>query len=337
MSTPSTLTAQILIDYARVFSWTTPAIGVSGYSQEPAVSFLDDIVKKILAKSNPWKWNEAKAPLFYTQPYQQDYPTNIPQGNMGWLSACTMIDINDQSSQPIPQAYINCVARLQPSSSVGYPTKICWITNSMAITGQSSGVQWPGPNTTYVNPLVSAGGGPSNNPITAITDRNGNIQVVNTYGTTGNTEPTWPVAGATVGTITNDGTMSWILMDPNGIAFRVDQLGTFNSEVMQINCNYQLKPPNIVTLKQTISPIPDDLSYLVKQGFLAYCYKQVDNNKFKEEFGQWLEDIQAAMESSDREYQEYGMAPAQSLQGQGGSSTGGYGYPGWVGWSNDGN
>src|SRR5277367_6088434 len=183
MSQPSNLNAQQLIDYARVFSWTTPIVGVSGYSTEPAVSFLDDIVKKILAKSNPWKWNEIKAPIFYTQPYQQDYPTSISQSVMGWLSACTMVDVNDAiTEQPPIQPPVNCVARLQPSSALGNPSKICWITNAMAITGQTSGpfagLQWPGPGIQYINPLTSQGGGPSNNPNTAITDLNGNIQVV---------------------------------------------------------------------------------------------------------------------------------------------------------------
>ena len=337
MSIPSTLTAQQLVDYARSFSWTTPALGVSGYSEEPAVSFLDDIIKKILAKSNPWKWNEAKVPLFYTQPYQQDFPTSVAQGVMGWLSACTMKDINNTTAQPPIQPPVNCVARLQPTSICGNPSKICWITNSMAITGQQNGTQWPGPQIPYVNPLVSAGGGPSNNPNTAITDLNGNIQVVTTYGVTGAAQPSWPAANAAPGTTTADGSVVWTLIDPNGVAFRLDKMATFNSIVWQINATYQLKPPNITSLGQTISPIPDDLSYLVKQGFLAYCYKQVDNNKFKEEYAQWIEDIQSAMESSDREYQEYGFAPTQGLQGNSSAGTGSYGYPGWSGWQSDGN
>lgn len=331
MSQPSNLTARELIDYARTFPWTTPAIGVSGYSQEPAVSFLDDVVKKILAKSNPWKWNETKAPVFYTFPYQQDYPTSISQSVMGWLSACTMIDINNATSQPPIQPPVNCVARLQPTSVCGNPSKICWITNATAITGV-----WPGPNTAFVNPLVSAGGGPSNNSPTAITDPNGNIEVVTTFGVTGGSIPAFPAPGATPGTTTNDGSVVWTLIDPNGITFRLDRLATFNSLVWQLNPNYQLKPPNIVNLKQTISPIPDDLSYLVKQGFLAYCYKQVDNSKFQTEFAQWMQDIQEAMESSDREYQEYGFAPTQGLAGNSSAGTGSYGYPGWSGWQSDG-
>jgi hypothetical protein len=100
---------------------------------------------------------------------------------------------------------------------------------------------------------------------------------------------------------------------------------------------YQQKPPNITSLGQTISPIPDDLSYLVKQGFLTFCYKQVDNAKFKEEFAQWMADIQEAMGASDREYQEFGFSPSEGIAtGSGGQNTGGSGYPGWPGWSSDG-
>lgn len=333
----STLTPQILVDYARLFPWTTAAIGVAGYSSEPAVSFTDDIVKKIMAKANPWKWNMIPAPPIYTQPYQQDYPTQISQNAMGWLHNCTMIDINNSSSQPPFQPPINCVQNLLPTSGQGYPSKICWLINKMAITGQ-----WPGANVSYVNPLVSAGGGPSNNPLTAITDINGNIQVVSTYGVTGNTMPTWPAADASPGTVTQDGPVDtgvqWTLIDPNGVTFRLDRLATFNSQVWQILPIYQHKPPNIVALKQTVAPIPDDLSYLVKQGFLAYCYKQVDSNKFKDEFAQWMQDIQEAMGASDREYQEFGFAPSQGITGTGGGvGTGGYDYPGWSGWSSDGN
>lgn len=331
MSTPSTLNAQQLLDYGRLFKWTTPVLGVAGYSQEPAVSFLDDVVKKILNKANPWKWNQTVAPVFYTQPFQQDYPTQISQSVLGWIEACTMIDINNLTSEPPVQPPVKAVARLQPTSKCGYPTKISWVINSSAITGS-----WPGSGIPYISPLVSQGGGPNSNPLTAITDPNGNIQVVTTYGVTG-PGPTWPAALSSPGTITNDGTVQWTLIDPNGIAWRLDSLATFNSNVWQMNPVYQNKPPNITSLKQTISPIPDDLSYLVKQGFLAYCRKQVDDKMFQSEFMQWMQDVQEALGASDREDQEYGFAPSQGLANPGmGGGTGSYGFPGWIGWTSDG-
>lgn len=325
----STLDGQMVLDYAKTFAWTTPVLSKVGFGGEPAVSFLDDVVKKIMAKANPWKWNMFPAPTFYTQPYQQDYPTSISQNIFGWGQNCTMIDINNANSQATAQPPIWFCQNLLPTSSVGNPSKICWLPNDLAIKGI-----WPGANTVYQSPLKVNGGGPGNNPITAILDNNGNIQVVTTYGVTGSSQPTWPGAGAQAGTITTDGTVVWTVQDPNGIAFRLDRIATFGSQVWQMNPIYQQKPPNITKLNQNFSPIPDDLSYLVKQGFLAYCYQQIDSAKFREQFEQWMLDINTAMAGSDREPQEFGFYPAQPIQS--GGQTGQYGYPGWPGWQSDG-
>lgn len=324
----STLTVQALVDYARTFPWTTPVVGIAGYNDQPAVSFADDIVKKIMAKTNPWKWNAAPFQGVQTQPYQQDYPTSVSQNDLGWLQSAILVDINS-TAKPQPKLPMNAVSNLLPTMATGRPQKVSWITNYMAQTGS-----WPGAYVCYRDPLVSNGGGPGNNPFTAITDSNGNIQLVTSYGITSGSQPDWPPTGAASGTTTQDGSVTWTVQDPAGVALRLDALATNQSQVWQVNALYQRKPPNILTLGQTLSPIPDDLSYLVKQGFLAYCYKQVDNSKFQVEFAQWLADIQEAMGSSDREYQEFGFYPAQPVQGGGDSgSGGGYGYPGWPGWS----
>ena len=331
----STLTTQQLIDYARLFPWTKPAVGLAGYSKEPALSFADDVVKKILAKSNPWKWNAAKFPAINTQPYQQDYPTNVSQNTLGWLQAAVMIDINSNQNPPVMPP-LTVVQNLLPTFIANAPQKVSWVVNKLAQTATwgGGGPSDPGPNTVYQDPIVLHGGGPGSNPLTSVTDPNGNIQVVTTYGVTGSAQPAWPSAGAQSGTTTQDGSVVWTVVDPNGVALRLDALATNNSLVWQIRVIYQVKPPNITALGQTLFPIPDDLSYLVKQGFLAYCYKQSDSAKFAQEYAQWLEDIQVAMGASDREYQEFGFYPAQPLQGGTTDSTSGlWSYPGWPGWS----
>ena len=330
---PSSFSVQNLIDYARTFDFTVPTVGLAGYSDEPSLSFSNDIMQKILAKDNPWKWNSYVAPIFYSQPYQQDYPTSISANTMGWLESATFTDINNPQGTPQfhVQPILQCVARLQPTYQLGVPTQICWIMNRNAQTGA-----WPGASIVYQNPLVSAGGGPGANPLTAITDTNGNIQVVTTYGTTGTVQPSWPAANAAAGTVTNDGTAQWTVQDPNGIAFRLDAMATYGSNVWQFNVTYQERAPLITTLTQTFAPIPDDLQYLIKQGFLAFCYKKSDRKTFQVEYAQWLEDIQQALEQTDRETQSFGFYPSDALQRSGGGSgsgVGGYGYPGWQGWS----
>lgn len=326
----STITPQLLIDYVRTFE-TIPTVGLAGYSDEPALSFANDIIQKVMNPNNPWKWNSYVFAPFYTQPYQQDYPTSVSQNTLGWLEDATMIGINN-NSLPLPQPPIRCVARLLATSATGDPSEICWIPNRKAILGV-----WPGANTLYQSPLTVAGtvSGPGSNPLTAILDTNNNIQVVTTYGTTGASVPTWPGASASAGMVTNDGTVKWTVQDPNGVALRLNFLATFGSYVWQINPVYQQKPPLITSLGQTFSPIPDDLGYLLKQGFLTYCYKHTDKKTFQVEFAQWLADIKEAMGASDREPQEFGIYPSEPVTGSGG--LGAYSYPGWPGWTNMGN
>lgn len=327
----STINTQLLINYVRaVYEKSTATVGLAGYDDEPALSFAQDIVQKIMNPNNPWKWNSYPFPPFYTQPLQQDYPTSVSQNSLGWLENCTMIGINDTGSQPLPQPPVRAVARLLPTSLTGDPGQICWIPNRNAITGQ-----WPGAGAVYITPVAALGGGPGNNPLTAITDTNGNIQVVTQYGTTGGSQPVWPSAGASAGTVTNDGTVKWTVQDPNGVALRLDALATYGSFVWQLIPFYQQKPPLITTLNQTFDPIPDDLQYLIKQGFLAWCYKKGDPKNFASEYMQWKEDIQEAMGASDREPQEFGIYPSQGIA-TGGNIGAGYSYPGWPGWTNQG-
>jgi hypothetical protein len=332
---PSSVTTQSLIDYARVYDWCVPTVGLAGYSREPALSFSNLIIQKIMAVNNPWKWNSYTVPPIYTQPYQQDYPTSISANTMSWLESATYTDINNPAgtSTFFFQPPLQCVARLLPTSVLGVPTEASWLMNRNAQTGT-----WPGNNVTFQNPLVTQGGGPGSNPLTAITDPNGNIQVVTAYGTTvASGTPTWPSAGAAAGTITSDGTVQWTVQDPNGIAFRLNALATYNSNVWQLNFTYQQKAPLLTSLSQTFAPVPDDLKYLIEQGFLAYCYKKSDRATFKVEYAQWLEDIQIALGQSDREPQSFGIYPADPIQGGGSSGAGSHGYPGWLGWSGGGN
>jgi hypothetical protein len=136
-------------------------MGIAGYTDQPALSYANDIINKILARSNPWKWNAAKVTPFLTQPYQQDYPTNICARDFGWLQTCVALDVNSTST---PRAILpmTCVQAMLPTFLTNRPSKLTWLYNSVCQTGS-----WPGPDTTYIDPLVANGGGPSSNRLTA--------------------------------------------------------------------------------------------------------------------------------------------------------------------------
>ena len=139
----STLTPQDLVDYARPFPWTQPVTNVAGWPDEPALSFINIIVQKICAKPNPWKWNAGVFPKFYTQPYQQDYPTSISQNVLGWLQAAVLTDINSTAPKK-PIIPLTVVQSLLPTFLTATPQKAAWIPNALAQTGSWPGASVPG-------------------------------------------------------------------------------------------------------------------------------------------------------------------------------------------------
>src|SRR5260370_6221758 len=93
----------------------------------------------------------------------------------------------------------------------GRVAKICWLPNDQlqyGVWGQAqsasvSGLNNPGPNVAYTNPLGATQ--TPDNPTTQIIDTNGNLQILTRYGTCGSSQPSWPVANSAACTGTTDG------------------------------------------------------------------------------------------------------------------------------------
>lgn len=326
MALPSTIQVQDLIRYARTHPWTTPVLGQAGYTDEPALSFANEILEKVLSRPLNWQWNRATMPPIWTNPFQQDYPVGLLQTQLGWMESSVLTDINNTST-PKPRAPVRVVRDLLPSSFVGVPRAVAWIPISVAQTGV-----WPGASTVYVPPLASDGGGPSQNPLTLIKDTNGNYQKVTTYGTTGTVQPTWPAAASVAGTTTTDGTVVWTVQDPYSVCLRTDCLMTSGAIVLQIDCAYQMAPNSITTLSGTFAPIPDSLRYVILQGFIALCARNAGRNDANTFLIGWEQSIVEALQGGKREPQEFGFSPASSLQGGSPTPVVPYGaYPLWWG------
>jgi hypothetical protein len=121
------------------------------------------------------------------------------------------------------------------------------------------------------------------------------------------------VAGATF----TDGSVTWTVVDPNGVTFRLDAMATNSSTVYQIRVDYQQKMPSITGLAQTFAPIPDEFSWLIRKGFLTYLTKHAGKADFTQQFLEFQAAIKRAAGSSDREEQEFGFAPAEAIQSDG--------------------
>ncbi len=345
----STVTLQQVVDNALANGDTAPALSTGGFSDQPALQIANTVMSEMInggPNTQPynWKWNRFNIPSFPTISWQQDY--FIP-GLVGlaWLENCYSNEFN-LTSQPKPKLPMECRKDMLPTYvQYGWPSKICWIPAKLAQTGTwgatelatPTGQNNPGPGVVYTNPIGAVS--QPLNPITIITDPNGNLWTVTTYGTCGNTQPSWTVnptfptlqSPSTAASTVTDGTVVWTAINPNGQALRLSPIPPQQGQVWVINPIGQARFQRFTALTQTIDPIPDDWSQYFMDGFICQCYRRHPDAKvrakFNDEYKLWLTSLDAAVKQSDRELDDYGFYPGSGVMDGGG--LGGWWGPAW--------
>jgi hypothetical protein len=302
------------VDQIRAYPQVVPVLSTSP-STEPALSIANDVIQIMLSQTLPWKFNRAAATPFLTVALQQDYITSIT--DLSWVEQGWRVDINN-TANPKPIFSLEMVRDLQQVAWQQVPFQVSWIPNNLAIYGT-----WQA-NTSYPSGLGAAQTPVS--PIQQFIDANGNFLFVSVNGISGNVQPVLPASSA-AGTTVVDGTVTWKVADPSGIAFRTAPLPATSGIVWEMHPIYQKKPPIKTSLSQTISPIPDEFGYLFRQGLLAMCLKHAGNKNADREIQQWKEDLFNALRSSDRERDQTGLIPSDGLMSGGMGTYGGSGLP----------
>jgi hypothetical protein len=357
----SSIKLQQIVDDAFTLGDVAPALATGGVSDTPALSIANDVMAAIVLggpQGQPlnWKWNRINVAPFPTISYQQDYLTNTV--NLAWIESawCTNINQTAVIKEKLPLSAHRDL--LVTYWQTGYPGKICWMQNdtlqtgvwglhpfgptagkpsgeTTAVSGNLTGLQNPGAGVIYTNPVGSSPAGPVN-ATTGITDPNGNLWVVTQYGTCGNTQPTWPTnpvyptfnAPTTTATTVTDGTVVWTAVNPKGQGFRLNPIPPQTGVVWLIEPVCQARAVQFTSLSQTLDPIPDDYATYFKQGFFAQCYRRNPDSKvrakFAEEWRVWLDSLNKAVMSGQREQDDFGFFPSSSIMDSGG-------FGGWLG------
>ena len=369
----STIQLQEVVDDANTLGDVAPALATGGFSRDPALSIANDAMQAIInggpgAQPYNWKWNRYNLPVFYTNSLQQDYfiPNLV---NIGWLESGWAVDIN-QTSVP-KQSYPIEIDKdlLVMNNQGGYLGKAAWLPNSMLNTGtwgaqplgptagnpsgqttlpgpNLTGQQNPGPNVLYTNPLGQLV--TPYNATTAITDPNGNLWCLTTYGTCGSVQPTWPTSPIyptlrnpnLIATTVADGTCVWTAINPYGQGIRLSPMPPQSGVVWAIQLVGQMVAPRFFKLSQYLNPLPDTMEWAFKQFFFAECYRRNADPKVRARYPQErqnaLEALDKAVRQYDRERDDFGFY----LEDPGVMDTG-YGmnlttpsmpYGPWVGW-----
>ena len=329
----SSYTLQNLVDIARDLGDVAPVLPTGGSYELTAFACANDTMTAILAgnsKGSPFnfKFNRIPVSPFFINSWQQDYAS--ASVNIGWLESCNAYNTSSTSiPKPVRQVEVKRDVQLT-NAQTGNCAKIQWEQNSSlqyGVWGESqvdslTGLQNPGPGVVYTNPLGLTA--LPANPITQVQDSFGNLWLVTTYGTCGNTNPfltnqnplkhyptlTNPTqVAATVA----DGSVVWTAINPYGQGFRLNPMPSQTGPVWQIQPIAQMKIAKFTSLSQYIEPIPDDWFMHFQNGFFAQCYRRsVDPKvraKFKDEWAIWQKSLDLAVSQGSREQDDWGFFP----------------------------
>lgn len=325
----STLTLQEILDPLRTYPEVQPLTPVGGFTNQPALSIANDVLARMLAQPFNWKWNREYVPTFLSVSLQQDYITNVT--DMGWLEQAVRLDINN-TTNPKPFFTMESVRDLGQTSRQANPFNLSYLPNRLATMGVWTALTAYGSG--YGQAAVPA------SPIQQFIDANGNILFINSNslglslnspGYSGTTIPTTPpfgtsgavepvlAANSAAGTTVVDGTVTWTVADPDGYAIRLAPIPPFSGLCWLIAPIYQKAPPLLTSLGLTIDPVPDDLAYLFRQGFLSMLYRHSPDpgaaRKAGPAYQEWLVDLTTALRGADREREDAVVYPSESLTG----------------------
>jgi hypothetical protein len=312
----STIQLQEIVDSVSVMADIAPQANPTGYDATTCLAIGQDVMSALIAKRFNWKWNAQNAAPFLTNTWTQDYP-QLGLYDVGWVEDGLWIDINN-TQLPQPNGQVQSAKDLAWAPAKGaqyqgqYPARVAWYYNRLLIYGV-----WPGATVVYT-PLL--GTTPTaQNPTMNIRDSNGNLMILTQFGTTGATPPTSP-ANSKPGTVVDDGSCKWTIVDPFGQGWRLDILAPPTGPVYEILVKYQAKAIKFKTLQDLLDPIPDDYAHHFRTGYKAFSYAYSSDAKTRSQFEgpngmkmAWLESMAEAETQGDREPDAFMMYPATRI------------------------
>ncbi|MGH7744531.1 MAG: hypothetical protein ACREQ5_06890 [Candidatus Dormibacteria bacterium] len=342
MSGNSSTQLQQIVDFAKTLPELNPILSTGGFSDQPARSIANRVMIDMLAARFPWKWNRFKIPPVYTNSWQQDYALQT-MNNLAWFENGVIVDINSTSQPKTKYPFEANRDLAETDVQYGQPGQFSWMPNDQLIYGT-----WGGGNIgegTLSNPGASSVYGPilgttsqAANPFTQVKDPNGNLWTLQPSTafpnnltqkvTLGATQPVWP-ANPVFPTFQNpnvspstiaDGTATWQAVNPKGQGIRINPIPSQTGRVWQLRTFAQMRPPQFLTLTQTLEPIPDDFYVYFQDGFVAYCYLHSKDSKIAAKFQKfyqlWITSLQNAIMSQDRERDNTGIYPSEAIMQQ---------------------
>lgn len=337
----STVTVQSTVNLASTHIDLLPIAGVGGYSNEPALSLSNDVLQTILsstyimpngqALSLDWKWNRQEMNMFVTCPNRQDYLfAGATFFSLGGNACGAGIDLTSNNALTISVSTVTIKLLETYNGAVGDVCYILGTGSNYDSTFTQNGTNNAGfSGKTYTITAISA-------DLKTITTTVSGGTPSGTSGSAGITDFGW-LAGATMVGIQNGGPIlptrhceavrdiqpygfanipeKWCVYETSTAGvLKIRSYPVVGTTIWGVNLVYQKKAPLITTLSGTWTPIPDELSYVYRQGFLALAYRYVNSPKQEVEENKFITALRRALGADEREVPDVHLYPGEGLQ-----------------------
>jgi hypothetical protein len=322
----STIPLSKTVDYTKRFIYNAPLFFLN--SGTLAFSIADDVRQFILSPPFSWRWNRGVVSPITCQPGQTDYQVNLP--DFGWIEKAWILF---PSAPGNPVQIYNSLNIISISASAGKVTAI--VAGNPLNFGFSLGQTISVQNVTdstfngFQN-LVVSGLGPN-----SITYSKAGTGSSSTGGLIFNLSP------QSMPTITQNGQplptkelevkeslaqesvlgqpafITAITDDNNGnITFRLQGAP---DQAYTLNIIYQKTPGAFSAASDTWAPIPDYLSYLYNEGFLAKALEYKGDERFGYAHQQFLKQVVAANDGLTEEQKSIFLGDRLNVSRESGS------------------
>ena len=313
-----------------------PLSGVGGYANEPALSLCNDVLQKLMAPpiaplpgQRPlildWKWNRAEMNMLVTSPYRQDY----------LFAGAVLFSLNAGQSAGIDLASANAL------TISGSTVTIKTLEQYNGAVGDVCYIRGTGSNydSTFTQNGVTSSFGGNTYTITGISGLTITATLTGTAsgisGSAGITDFNWLAGGTMVGLYANTPILPTRHLEavrdiqpwgysatPEKVAV-IQDLGTGvlkirfyqvpGSVLWGVNLVYQKSPVIKTALTDTWTPVPDNLGYVIRQGFLAVAYRYLNSPRADVEDQKFEREIRRALGDDDQEATDVHLYPETGL------------------------
>jgi hypothetical protein len=323
----STITLQTVVNLASTQVELLPLSGVGGYTSEPALSLCNDVLQTTLAQPLDWKFNRAEMNMLVTSPNRQDYLfAGATIFNIGGNACGAGIDLTTNNALTISGSTVIIKTLEQYAGAVGDVCYVLGTGSNYDSTFSKNGVATGFSGNTYTITTI--------NGLTLTATLTGSAS--GTSGSAGITDFGWGCGATMVGLLSGGAILptrhAEVVRDlqPYGYANTPEKFCVYETStagvlkirsypvcgtgIWGVSLVYQKKAPLATVLSGTWAPIPDELSYVYRQGFLAKCYRYINSPRADVEEQKFQAAIMRALGADEREASDVRLYPGDGIQ-----------------------